>query len=218
MNPRAQTLTLNGGRRTGSDVSELTIRGDSAMLAAIADLATSIADVPGAQEMARAIAVRIGRGGADLERDRRLIGLLMPDSSTLSESSLLQIRRNAAAREDALAEFGAYTSAELAAARGSRTANPHTTTSRWLHDGRVFAVDSPAGRLFPAFQFVDGAPRPQVAAVLAALAGQLRGWEILLWFTGSSGHLDGSRPVDRLGDAPDDVVAAAVRQASLSRD
>ncbi len=33
-------------------------------------------------------------------------------------------------------------------ARGSRAKNPHTTTSRWLAGGLVFAVDTPAGRLF----------------------------------------------------------------------
>lgn len=218
MTAHSQTMTLPRRRRGASVEGELKIHGDHSTLDAIAQLAEAMAGVPGAAEVARAIAERFRRGGLDLEREVHLIDLLMPPSSTMSRAATLQVRRNAAAREAGLAEFGAFTSAELASARGSRAKNPHTTTSRWLGDGLVFAVDTPAGRLFPAFQFVQGAPRPVIAKVLAALAGQLRGWEILLWFTGSSGYLDGARPVDRLVGAPDDVVAAAAYQASLSGD
>ena len=39
-----------------------------------------------------------------------------------------------------------------------------------------------------------------------------------MWFTGSSGYLDGARPVDLLETDPEVVVAAAAYQASLSRD
>lgn len=218
MTAHSQTLTLPPRRRGASIEGELKIQGDHSTLDAIAELAKAMAGVPGAEEVTRAIAERFRRGGSDLEREVRLIDLLMPAPSTMSETATLQIRRNAAAREGALAEFGAFTSAELASARGSHARNPHTTTSRWLRDGLVFAVDTPIGRLFPAFQFAQGAPSPVIAQVLAALGGQLRGWEILLWFTESSGHLDGARPVDRLADAPDDVVAAAAYQASLSVD
>jgi len=218
MTAHLQTMTLPRRRRGASVEGELKIHGDHSTLDAIAQLAEAMAGVPGAEEMTRAIAERFRRGGTDLERETRLIDLLMPPSTTMSRAATLQVRRNAAAREAGLTEFGAFTSAELASARGSRARNPHTTTSRWLGDGLVFAVDTPAGRLFPAFQFVQGAPRPVIAEVLAALAGQLRGWEILLWFTGSSGYLDGARPIDRLASAPDDVVAAAAYQASLSED
>jgi len=54
--------------------------------------------------------------------------------------------------------------------------------------------------------------------VLGALRGQVGGWELLLWFTGSNGYLAGARPVDGLAEAPDKVVAAAAYQASLSDD
>ena len=87
----------------------------------------------------------------------------------------------------------------------------------WVDDGRVFGVDGPAGRLIPAFQIARDEPRPVIARVLSALSGELHGWEIALWFTGSSGHLEGARPVDRLADVPDEVVVAAC-QASLPTD
>jgi hypothetical protein len=57
-----------------------------------------------------------------------------------------------------------------------------------------------------------------ISKILAAMKGQLRGWELLLWFTGSNGYLNGTRPVDLLESVPDQVVAAAAYQASLSED
>jgi hypothetical protein len=140
------------------------------------------------------------------------------DRGALSEAGVTQLRWNAVAREDALREFGAWTAAEIADQRGARTTNPHVTVSRWMTAGRVFAVETPAGRRIPAFQLRDGEPRPIIARVLGALAGSLRGWELLLWFTASNGWLDGARPVDLLDKDPDAVVAAAAEQAAASLD
>ena len=119
---------------------------------------------------------------------------------------------NETARADAIAEFGALTAVQIDASQGRGTA------ARWLRQQRVFSVPGPEGPLLPAFQFRQGEPRPIIAAVLEALDGRLTGWEILLWFTGSSGRLDGRRPVDVLIESPDAAVTAASYQASLSRD
>lgn len=131
-----------------------------------------------------------------------------------TDAAATQIAWNVSARADAVAEFGVLTAEEV---QGAATADAGTT-DRMIEERRAFAVEGPDGPLFPAFQFEDGEPRAVVATVLQALAGQLRGWEILAWFTGSSGYLDGARPVDLLLSAPDDVVAAAAYQASLSED
>jgi hypothetical protein len=137
---------------------------------------------------------------------------------TRSDATTTQLRRNKVAREDALREFGALTSAELAERRGAPVIDPDSVTDHWLVSNRLFAVETSAGKVFPAFQFEQGMPRPVISRVLRALDGQLRGWEVLAWFTGSNGYLDGARPVDRLGDGADEVVAAAAYQASLSDD
>lgn len=212
------TLELGDAGLRDEHRDELRIRADRSTLDAIADLARALGDGPRAPELARSIARGLIASDGDTHREDQVLAALMPAPSTLSEAATTQLRWNALAREQALAESGALTSAQLAQSRSSETTNPHATPSRWLSSGRVFAVDTAAGRLFPSFQFVDGRPRPVIGRILAALAGQLRGWELLLWFTSSSGHLEGARPVDLLETSPDEVVEAARYQASLSED
>jgi hypothetical protein len=213
------TRMLQLGRaRPRRDQDELRIRADGSTLDAMSDLLHALAEMPQAREIAVSIARGLVASGGDAQREALVLAALLPSPSTLSEVVTTQLRWNAVAREQALTEFGALTSAQLAEARGSQVSNPHPTTSRWLSAGRVFAIDTVAGRLFPAFQFLDGVPRPVIGRILTAMAGQLRGWELLLWFTASSGYLDGARPVDLLATSPDDVVRAAGYQASQSQD
>jgi len=186
--------------------------------AAVTSAVARVASVPGGESFARLLVRRLEAASDEAERETRVLDAMLPEVSTLSDAATTQLIWNARARADALREFGALTPAQIEEVRGIRTRNPHATVSRWIKDGRVFAVDTAAGRMFPAFQFADGEPRPTITPVLAALANQLHGWEILAWFTGSSGYLEGDRPVDRLADAPDEVVAAAAYQASLSED
>lgn len=136
----------------------------------------------------------------------------MPEPPLPHDPGPVQEAWNEAARAGAIAEFGALTAAQIDAS------HRRGTTARWLHEQRVFSVPGPDGPLFPAFQFRQGDVRPVIAEILEALDGQLYGWELLLWFTGSSGILDGRRPVDVLIDSPDQAVRAASYQAALSQD
>lgn len=127
-----------------------------------------------------------------------------------TDATAMQEEWNDAARTSAIAEFGVLHASEVEG--GSRGID------ELIAARRIIAVQA-SERLFPAFQFNDeGVPRAVIAQVLTALGDELHGWEILTWFTGSSGYLEGARPVDLLTDAPDDVVAAAAYQASLSED
>lgn len=203
----------------GPDTEELRVVGPTPIVIALRRLTDALRASHQRPSMSELMLERLTAAVTAADREEGVLEAMLPPLDALTEAAAAQLQANAQARSDAMREFGAYTSAQLAELRHSRTTNPHTTTSRWLTDRRVFAVDTSVGRLFPAFQFdTEGEPRPVVRSALAAMGGQLRGWELLLWFTGSNGYLDGQRPVDALDRAPDDVVAAAAYQASLSED
>ncbi len=211
-----RTMTLG---TAGSDQrDELRIVASTEILAAVGEIARVVATFAGGEQLARLVAERLTAAQGDHAREAQILDAMLPPIETMTNVAATQLRWNAVARAEALREFGAPTSAQLAELRGAKTANPHTTTSRWLSAKRVFAVDTAAGRLFPAFQFAQGEPLPVIGRILAALRGQVQGWELLLWFTGSNGYLGGARPVDQLAKAPEEVVAAAASQASLSED
>ncbi len=201
-----------------ADRASLKIVGPAEVVAGVSEMASALKDLPGGARLVRLIAARLRGVHDESERESVVLDGMLPPIGALSRDAITQLHWNATARADALREFGVLNSARLAEERGSRTTNPHATTSRWVTAGRVFALETPAGRVFPSFQFVRGDPRPVISRILAALKGQVRGWELLLWFTGSNGHLDGARPVDLLESHPDQVVAAAAYQASLSED
>lgn len=131
--------------------------------------------------------------------------------NTVSPAAAQQAQRNAEARQELIDEFDLYDSEQVANIAGSSAKNRSATASRWLADGRIFAVEHFGARLYPGFQFgTDGHPRPVIQRVLQAFEPYgLDGWETALWFTTASGWLDDKRPVDLLTTAPDDVVEAA---------
>ncbi len=148
-------------------------------------------------------------GAVDMER---LIESMLP-SSVPNSAAVLQARRNAAAREGLLQEFGALTSAEVADLAGSRASNKAALANRWKQEGRIFPVTHHGQTLFPAYQFDgEGQPRPVIAQVLSTLGKQSRDWELALWFLSASGWLGGKRPVDLLDSDPAAVAEAARRE------
>lgn len=148
-------------------------------------------------------------GAIDMER---LIESMLP-SSVPSSVAVLQARRNAAAREKLLQEFGALTSSEVADLAGSRASNKAALANRWKQEGRIFPVTHHGQTLFPAYQFDgEGQPRPVIAQVLSTLGKQSRDWELALWFLSARGSLGGKRPVDLLESHPGEVAEAARRE------
>jgi len=118
-----------------------------------------------------------------------------------AEIARRQARRNAAAREELVSEFGfvALDEAQL---------------SRLKEKGLVFSVEHQGQTRFPAFQFdTEGQPLPVIARVLSTLGQQSQGWELALWFMAGNGWLDDRRPVDLLQSAPAEVEQAAEREA-----
>lgn len=125
-----------------------------------------------------------------------------------------QVRRNAEAQAELADEFGMLTAAQVHTISGSSAQNTSARASRLRKEGRIFCIDADGATLFPGFQFDDrGRPREVIAQVLAAFGPKLRGWELALWFTSANVWLGDARPVDKLEDAPDEVVQAAARLA-----
>jgi hypothetical protein len=145
----------------------------------------------------------------------RLIQAMLPEGPLPTPPSVLQARRNAAAREALIAEFGLLSSADVAARAGSRAKNKASLANRWKQEGKILSVPHQGSTYYPAFQFdEEGKPYPAVAGVLAALGEGLSEWGMALWFAGAYGSLDGRRPVDLLASQPDRVVEAAGREAA----
>ena len=131
-------------------------------------------------------------------------------------SWLLQVRRNAAAREEFLAEVGALTADDVAELAGSTAKNKRATAHRWLSDKRIFGVEHRSRLIYPGFQFDQstGAPVPVIQQVLGSLPSGLveGGWQLALWWTNPSPWLDGDRPLDRLSDS-EGLIGAATAEA-----
>lgn len=151
----------------------------------------------------------VSRGNA-----ARLIEAMLPRESVPSPAAVLQARRNAAARNQLLCEFGGFSSAEVAERAGSRARNRAALAHRWKQEGRILSVPHLGAEIFPGFQFdEEGKPREVVRRIISTLAGR-SDWEVALWFIVANGWLDGQRPVDLLEADAEAVVNAARRAAA----
>ena len=146
------------------------------------------------------------RPGQDL--DRMLAWLVAAGSGVEAELAVdnLELRRTY------LDETPTLTAVQIHRMSGLRSRNTSEPASRWKSEGKTFAVRVGRRDLYPAFQFEDGAPRPVVRDVLAALPESMTGWQSALWFASGNGWLDGDEPQRRLHDR--ELVVAAARRLS----
>ena len=119
---------------------------------------------------------------------------------------------NARLRADYLRETPHLTAPQVHAASGLDPRNRSEPASRWKREGRLFAVRRSGIDLYPAFQFEDGAPRPVIKKILAALPKDMTGWQIAMWFASGNGWLGGDEPQERLTDS-NAVIDAAQKLA-----
>jgi len=144
----------------------------------------------------------------------RLIQAMLPEGPPPTPPAVLQARRNAAAREELISEFGLLSSSDTASRAGSRAKNKAALANRWKQEGRIFSVSHQGTAFYPAFQFNDeGQPLPVIASILSTVGRQSGGWELALWFIAGNGWLGGRRPVDLLRTEPEIVAQAAEREA-----
>lgn len=101
------------------------------------------------------------------------------------------------------------TSREVGVRADPDAANPHSLPSRWLGQGRVFAIEHRGQKVFPDYAFdLLGQPIAELREVLKILEGHspLR---IASWFESSSSRLAGRKPRDLLATEPATVLDAA---------
>jgi hypothetical protein len=148
----------------------------------------------------------------------RLVEALMPEDLAIpTPATVLQARRNAAARTALVEEFGALRSHEVADLAESRASNRAALANRWRASNRVVAVPVGDELLYPGFQFTnEGKAHPAVGAALEALRSDphTTDWQAALWFASPTSWLEGRRPVDLLDSDPDAVIDAARREVS----
>ena len=101
---------------------------------------------------------------------------------------------NARLRSQNLRETRLLTAKEVRDASGLRPRNKSEPASRWKREGKLFAVRRSGIDFFPAFQFVDGVPRPVIKEILANLPKGTTSWQTAMWFASANGWLDGAAP------------------------
>ncbi|MCY4259195.1 MAG: hypothetical protein OXC91_02875 [Rhodobacteraceae bacterium] len=141
----------------------------------------------------------------------RLLEMIVEDIPRHPVDIELEIE-NAGMRAEYLAENNLLTAQEVRDRSGLKPRNRSEPASRWKREGKIFAVRKGAIDLYPAFQFVDGSPRPVIKKILAELGDEFTAWQVAFWFQSGNGWLDGEEPRDCL-DQVDDVVMAARRLA-----
>lgn len=153
------------------------------------------------------------RVGWENERGERFLEALLEEVETrvLRQPRVLQLHRQAEARDHFLRTVPTLTSSEVAELNGSLARNNSALANRWKAEGRIFAVNVGRTDRFPAFQFGEtGKPLPVVADVIRLFHGQ-GDWTLALWFTAPSGWLGDRSPSSCLQNDPAAVVEAARR-------
>ena len=122
-----------------------------------------------------------------------------------------QALRNTQARARFMTHYDHLTDDEVNDHARGRVGDTEMAAQRWLAAGDVFAVGSPDSRLYPAFQFSRGLPKPAVRqAVEVFRCHGASEWEIALWFSSPNPWLRAT-PAEVLDEHPSEVAGAAAR-------
>lgn len=142
-------------------------------------------------------------------RTEHLVNAMLSPGAVPSPAELAEAGRQARFRERLIAEFGAYTAAQLADRAGSKARNRAHLAHSWWTRGRVFRVEHQGAQWYLGFQFDEQAqPLPSITAVLTSLAGW-DGWEVARWLVTANPLLGQLRPLELLVKDPEDVARAA---------
>ena len=163
----------------------------------------------------------------DMSRNRYIIRALERAVATETGWSPEFIEELGAARADAGIEVDnailraryldghkTYTSREVRELSGLATRNPSEPASRWKRHRRIFGVPVGNQDRYPAFQFAEGRPRPEIARIMAVLPNDMSPWQVAFWFASSNRWVEDDKPPQEALDEIDRVLAAATDLAS----
>lgn len=144
-------------------------------------------------------------------RDMEMQRLVDATASKAGKADAIQARMRAKAVELVMNGTSWLTASELFAELPKKPSNAHTVLSRWLEQGRIFAMEKSGVRIYPRYAFdAMVEPVPLLREVLKVLAGRSP-FQIASWFESPSNYLDGKRPREVLETNGLGVVTAAQR-------
>jgi hypothetical protein len=176
----------------------------------IADAAeVSFMEQPPNAAVVRDFVARLQR---EKKRDEAIVAALERNGEIPTPAAIEQLRRYALVRMTFMKEVPLLRSSEVAQLSGSTARNSSARASRWKSERRIFSVQWNGIDYYPAFQFSpkSGEPLPAVQTILDIFGGELRDWQIAIWFFANNGSLAGGRrPMDAIARDPKAVIEAA---------
>ena len=171
-------------------------------------------DVPDVVRLLRVLASRLSsRPALSESRTQALLAAIATPDTPSKLVADLEVD-NAILRARYLDGHKVYTSREVRGLSGLATRNPSEPASRWKRHRRIFGVPVGNQDRYPAFQFADGRPRPEIARILTVLPADMSPWQIAFWFASSNGWIEGDNAPEEALDDIDRVLAAAADLAS----
>jgi len=133
-------------------------------------------------------------------------------ASQLQTALTIQDRMQADARQAVMSSGHWLGVAEVATLARCTQAEASAQTIQWERAGRIFAIETEQGHLFPDYGFDPDngyRPRASLKRVLDVFCGSETAWGMAYWFMSINSYLGGRRPQDVLLADPDRVVLAA---------
>ena len=111
--------------------------------------------------------------------------------------------------ESVLSGTAWLTAAEVGTRVNPAATNEHALASRWLSEGKIFAIQRAGQNEYPSYAFEEtGYPIPALAGVLTILEG-MSPFRIAAWFESRTATLNGKRPRELLASHSRAVIEAA---------
>ncbi|MDX2218202.1 MAG: hypothetical protein SF172_04200 [Burkholderiales bacterium] len=141
----------------------------------------------------------------------QLVDLLVPQAPVPPHA--LKLAAMTAQAKSAVLKSGDWLTANnVAKLAGQGVRNPAELPSRWLKQGKIFAIHHRGTDYFPVYGLDPDTgyrPRKAIASVIALLKDGRDGWDMAYWFESINSFLGGKTPKSLLRSKPEKVIAAA---------